>query len=394
VGAVSQRFRRILISIYHDVRGGRAFVREFAATARRWKDGCLLQVRSPLEGLDILHQQGPWDGALIQIIDARGFAAAATAPCPVILIDPRDEVHPQLDRVVYDHGAAGRLAARHLLETGRRHFAVLGFEGAKVSELREAMVVAEMTRAGHDCPVLRIPVSFAHPRTRIGDESLGDLRELVRRVPRPGAVFCGNDELARALLEVAMNEGVQVPGELAILGADDDDLLCLTSTPTLSSVRVPHHVAGAAAARLLEKRILKKPANGRVVIPPVEVMMRDSTRVVPGEDHAVEEAMRRMHQGFADELRMADLAAAVGLSLSSLERRFRLALGVTPLQELRRLRLAEARRLLAETQLPVAKVAAQAGFRSATRFCIAFREDAGASPSDYRRLHQQGAPGR
>lgn len=389
-----QDFRRILISIFHDVRGGRALIREFAATARRWKSGCLLQVRSPLEGLDILHQQGPWDGALIQIIDRHGFEAAANAPCPVILIDPRDEIHPRMDRVVFDHPAIGRLAAKHLLDTGRRHFAVLGFDGAKISEMREAAVVSEILTAGHECPVLRIPVSFAHPRTRIGDESLGDLRDFVRQLPRPGAVFCGNDELARALLEAALNEGVQVPAELAILGADDDDLLCLTSTPTLSSVRVPYHVAGAAAARLMEKRILKRQAKNRVIIPPVEVIMRDSTRVVPGEDHAVEDAMRLMHQSFSEELRMADLATTVGLSLSSLERRFRLALGVTPLQELRRLRLAEARRLLAESQLPISKVAAQSGFRSATRFCIAFREDAGTSPSNYRRLHQLGKPAR
>lgn len=389
---MAQGFRRILISIFHDVRGGRAFVREFAATARRWKSGCLLQVRSPVEGLKILHQQGPWDGALIQIIDRSGFEAAESAPCPVILIDPRDEVHPRMDRVVFDHPAIGRMAAKHLLDTGRRHFAVLGFEGAKISEMREAAVVEAFRKAGHECPVLRIPVSFSHPRTRIGDESLGDLWDLVRRVPRPGAVFCGNDELARTLLEAALNQGVQVPTELAILGADDDYLLCLTSTPTLSSVRVPYHVAGAAAARLMEKRILRRQAKGRVVIPPLEVMMRDSTRVVPGEDRAVEEVMRLMHQGFSDNLKMADLSTAVGMSLSSLERRFRLALGVTPLQELRRLRLAEARRLLAESQLPIGKVAVQSGFRSATRFCIAFREDAGTSPSDYRRLHQQGKP--
>lgn len=381
----------LLVSIFHDVSGGRAFVRELAAAGRKWERGCMLHVRSPVEGIAATAGQGRWDGMVIQIISGDDRRVVETAECPVVLFDPRREVLPEMDRVELDHEAVGLMAARHLLETGRQHFAMLGFDKAKISERREAAFVAAVRGAGLKCHVLRVPVALSHPRTRVGDESLPEIRRFARLMPSPAAVFCGNDELARVLLEAALEEGIRVPADLAILGADDDDLFCLTCTPTLSSVRVPYHVAGEKAAMLLERRIRgRMKSKGHVVVPPVEVVMRDSTRVVPGEDRAVEEVMRRMHQGYAGILRMDELSREVGLSLSALERRFKAALGVTPLQELRRLRLHEARRLLAETSLPVTKVAELSGFRSATRFCIAFREDAGESPGNYRRNRKGG----
>jgi len=204
----------------------------------------------------------------------------------------------------------------------------------------------------------------------------------------PSAVFCGNDELARAILEEALPLGISVPTDLAILGADDDDLLCLTCTPTLSSVHVPYHVAGAQIAHLLKRRMIRYAKGTCIHVAPKEVIMRDSTRVAPGGDSAVEKSMRRMHQDFSADLRMTTLAAEVGLSLSTLERRFKTALGVTPLQELRRLRLHEARRLLTETDQGIREIAHQTGFQSAARFCISFRQETQTSPTDYRRTHR------
>lgn len=386
-----QEPRKVLISIFHDVRGGRAFVREFAATGQTWEGGCMLHVRSPIEGFRQLIKPGRWDGMVIQILSHEDSKALEQADCPIVLFDPRQEILPQVDRVVFDHEAAGKLAARHLLETGRRYFAVLGFDQAKISERREAAFVAAARKAGYRCPVLRVPVELTHPRTRVGDDSLPRIRQFAKELPKPAAVFCGNDELARVLLEAAFEERISVPSELAIIGADDDDLLCLTCTPTISSVRVPYPIAGRRAATLLAKR-WRQPgrATERVLIPPTEVVIRDSSRVVPGEDRAVENVMRKMHQGFSGEMRMAELAESAGLSISTFERRFKAALGVTPSQELMRLRMHEARRLLAETSLPIGQVAKASGFKSPTRFCIAFREATDVSPSRYRQNQQQG----
>lgn len=355
----------------------------------------MLHVRSPIEGFAGLVKPGYWDALVIQLIGQACHDAILQADCPVILIDPRPEVFPTHDRLELDHGAVGRMAARHLLETGRKNFAVLGFDHAKGSERREEAFVKVIKGAGFACPVLRVPVVFGHPRTRVGDASLPEIRDFIRSVPTPGAIFCGNDELARVLVEAAHDSGIEVPEGLAVLGADDDDLLCLTCTPTISSVRVPFHIAGGKAAQMVQKRWRGRFSGQlKVTIPPAEVVMRDSTRVVSGEDRLVEEVMRRMHQGFGEDLKMEDLAGAVGLSISTLERRFKNALGVPPMQELRRLRIHEAKRLLAETNLPVGKIAQQCGFRSSTRFCLVFREETGGTPGDYRQVHKPGATAR
>lgn len=355
----------------------------------------MLHVRSPVEGFADLIKPGYWDGMVLHLIGRQCRKAIVKADCPLVLFDPRPEFFPKYDCLELEHEAVGRMAARHLIDTGRKNFAMLGFNRAKLSERREAAFVKKIRDNNFKCIVLRVPIAFGHPRTRVGDESLSLIRNFLKSIQTPGAVFCANDELARVLLEAAHDLGINVPDDIAILGADDDDLLCLTCTPTISSVRIPYHIAGAKAAKLLERRWSDpKKSPARVMIPPAEVMMRDSTRVVSGEDRLVEEVMRLMHQGFAAPLRMEELAKAVGLSISTLERRFKNALATTPLQELRRLRLHEARRLLAETNTPIGDVAGKCGFGSSTRFCIAFREDTGGTPSDYRRIHKPGGTSR
>ncbi len=377
---------RILVSVFLDVRWGRSFVRGVADFGRLAPPGWIVFPRSPAEGFPEVFSAGVWDGVIVQITDQATIRLIETAACPVILVDPRDEVLPNLPRVLFHHRAVGRVAAQHLMETGRRNFGFFGFEGSKLSEEREQAFRAEFSKSGIECPVTRVPIELGNHRTRVGEGGRAIMRKALAGLPRPVALGCGNDEVSRVLLELCFELGFAVPEEVALIGGDDDDLFCRTSQPSLSSVSLPFTEAGHAAAAMLRKMMSGELATGAVtLIEPSEVAARDSTRVVPGEDRAVEAAVRELHRRLADpKLRMGEVAMAVKLSVSSLERRFQRALGCTPLVKLRDFRITMAKRLLGETDKTVIEVARDCGFGSASRFGAAFRETTGLSPLAYR----------
>lgn len=378
---------RILVSVFLDVRWGRSFVRGVADFGASLPAGWVVFPRSPAENFPEVYQSGKWDGVIVQVTDLESIGVVRAASCPVVLVDPRPEVLSEFPRILFDHQAIGQVAAKHLLETGRRHFAFFGFDQAKLSEEREQAFRSAISQAGFDCAVTRVPIELRHHRTRVGMGSREIMRTALEALPRPVAIGCGNDELSRVLLELCLDAGLAVPEDVALIGGDDDDLFCRTSQPSLSSVSLPFTEAGQAAAGVLQGLM-----SGRKDLPlvtrvgPSEVAARDSTRVVPGEDRAIEAAVRELHCRVADpKLRMAEVAAAAKLSVSSLERRFQRALGCTPLVKLREIRVTLAKRLLGETEKSVNEVARTCGFGSASRFGVAFRELTGMSPLAYRR---------
>lgn len=378
---------RILVSVFLDVRWGRSFVRGVADYGASIPRSWVLFPRSPAENFPEVYRSGEWDGVIVQVTDIESIEVVRAARCPVVLVDPRPEILPEYRRILFDHPEVGRVAAKHLLETGRRHFGFVGFEQAKLSEEREAAFRGVITEAGFDCAVTRIPMELRHHRTRVGGDGRTILREALEALPKPVAIGCGNDELSRVLLELCLDAGFAVPEDVALIGGDDDDLFCRTSQPSLSSVSLPFTEAGQAAAGVLQKLMSGRESAPEVIlIGPSEVAARDSTRVVPGEDRAIEAAVREFHRRLADpKLRMADVAAVAKLSVSSLERRFQRALGCTPLVKLRDIRVTLAKRLLGESDRSVNEVARTCGFGSASRFGVAFREYTGMSPLAYRR---------
>ena len=378
---------RILVSVFLDVRWGRSFVRGVADFGASVPTGWVVFPRSPAENFPEVYQSGEWDGVIVQVTDVESIEVVRAATCPVVLVDPRPEVLPESPRILFDHPEVGRVAAKHLLETGRRHFGFFGFDQAKLSEEREQAFVAAIGQAGFDCAVTRIPIELRHHRIRVGEGGREIMRGALAALPRPVAIGCGNDELSRVLLELCLDAGLAVPEEVALIGGDDDDLFCRTSQPSLSSVSLPFTEAGQTAADVLQ-RLMRGRGDAPLVtrVGPSEVAARDSTRVVPGEDRAIEAAVRELHRRVADpKLRMAEVAAAAKLSVSSLERRFQRALGCTPLVKLRDVRVTLAKRMLGETEKSVNEVARTCGFGSASRFGVAFREMTGMSPLAYRR---------
>jgi LacI family transcriptional regulator len=271
-----------------------------------------------------------------------------------------------------DEGAVGAAAAAHLREAGHQRFATVTIpEQGVVGEQRQAGFLAAVTAA-----------EVADPAEVATAEGL---EHWLKALPTPIGVFAANDTLAARCAAACRRLGRAIPDEIALIGADDDDVLCELGTPALSSVAMPHTALGLAAATVLAQLLAGQDPGPGLRIPPRGVVTRASTAATAVPDALCARALGLIRARAIDPtLDVEVLAAACGVPRRLLERRFRAVLGRSPWEEVRRARIARARNLLRETDQLLPDIAAAVGW-SLTSFSDAFRAEMGQSPGDWRR---------
>ncbi len=324
-------------------------------------------------------------GIIAHIYDRRLAKLLSALRKPVINVCG---IMPQLSfpRVGIDDHVVGELAARHFLDRGLRSFACIGHPSHGASIARELSFRTTLLKNG--CGSDRYHVNPAHPfDPTCTSPMLGkDIGTWLKALPQPTGIFCANDILASQLIEACRQHGDAVPEHVAILGVDNDDLLCGLARPPLSSIALPDQDVGMQAAmnldRLLrgEKRVLPKP----LLLAPLHVIARRSSDLSAIADADVARACRFIHDQAHRSLSVSDIANEVGVGRRTLERRFRAVLGRGLSEEIRRCHVERAKELLADDHLSIATIATRAGFSSAKQFSLTFRATTGMTPRAYR----------
>lgn len=335
----------------------------------------------PLESLARWHGDG-----VIARIETAAIARVVTQlrrklRIPVVDVSAARLV-PNLPYVETDDVGIARLAAAHFLDRDFRNFAFLGDRRFRWSDNRRRAFVEAVAARGHTVNVLT-------PRSAAGRPDDDDAVEAwLVSLPKPVALLCCYDIRGRQALEACRRAGLAVPDQVAVLGVDDDELLCGLASPPLSSV-IPDAVgAGQLAARLLATLM----GGGRLersewLLPPLGISTRQSTDVLAVDDDLVVAAVRHIRDHACSGIKVADVVAAVGTSRRVLETRFTRRLGRTPHEEIAGVQFRRVEQLLRETDLPLAEVAERAGFRHAEYMTVAFSRRYGMPPSRWRREH-------
>jgi LacI family transcriptional regulator len=279
------------------------------------------------------------------------------------------------------------MAAEHFLERGFRSFAFVGYRQQEEKKDRRVGFQRRLKAEGFSCACY---TKFDLPILR--DGGLWGVAEpafekWLHALTKPVAVFAYQDFLGWEVAELCLNSKLEVPAEVAIVGVDDDELFCELSHPKLSSVAYPGEAIGYEAARLLASFLdAKKSSSSRrqIFLPPLRIVMRQSSDILALEDQNLNAALRfiRAHEG--EPIAVKNVMQAVSISRRSLEQKFRLNLGRSPLQEILRVHTDRARRLLAETKLSIAEIAERSGFVSPERLSVIFKKKGGISPRQYR----------
>ena len=228
--------------------------------------------------------------------------------------------------------------------------------------------------------------SAAAARAAAIEEDRDLLGRWLESLPKPVGIVAAYDVRGVQLLEVCRERGLSVPEDVAVVGIDDDDVLCEIATPALTSVA--HNLAriGFEACRLLDERMS---GAGRgddvVVVPPLGVSIRQSSDTLAIGDIDIRRALRLIRTRACDTLISDDVAAATSVSRRVLDKKFQKHLGRTIHDEIMRTRLAEARRLLVETDHKLLVVAVRSGFAHAAQLCNLFKSAHGMSPMQFRK---------
>lgn len=283
-------------------------------------------------------------------------------------------------RVTTDVQAAGKLAARHFLDRGFRHFAYCGLlRFSYVAEHARAYGDA-LGEAGFDCRVY--PTSPAAKGWKAHQAHLG---RWLRTLPKPLAVFTWSLR-GLAVLDACRWAGLHVPEEVAVLAGDEDDLLCEAVMPPLSGIETPSEVIGHEAAAALDALMHGGPPPAEpFLLKPTRVVTRQSTDTLAVDDPDVAAAVRFIRQNAVKpHVDVPAVLRVVPISRRALERRFEQVLGRTPAEEIRRVRLERARQLLLETDLPIPSVSAASGFGSPEYLSFVFKSEFNETPHKYR----------
>ena len=277
------------------------------------------------------------------------------------------------------------MAAEHFLERGYTNFGFFGSSRACYAILRETgfrrrlaqeNYVVSSCHAGY-LPQLPVPTSWRQIDIRV--------RRWLRQLPKPVAIFTSNDIPARDLADMCQQLKLNVPDEVAILGVDNDELICEMTTPPISSIDTPAERIGYEAAAMLDRLMSGEVAPKKpMLLQPLQVITRQSTDTLATNDLAVAAALKFIRQHGGDEISVSDVVQASAQGRRMLECKFRALLGRTILEEIQRMRIEIVKDLLVSTNLSMPAISQRTGFSSAERLSVVFRKVTGVPPSKFR----------
>lgn len=327
----------------------------------------------------------PWlagwkgDGIIARIETPRIARAVVRTGLPAVDLSAARLV-PTLPWVETNDEEIARLAAEHLLKRGFKRFAFCGDARFNWSVWRGKHFAARIAAAGYHCAIFQ-------PVRATGDVA-GESRKLMqwlRDLPKPVGIMACYDIRGQQVLDACRGARLAVPDDVAVVGVDNDALLCELASPPLSSVIPNAHRAGYEAAALLDQMMAgKRVPTTAHLIPPLGIAERQSTAVLAVDDREVARAVQFIREHACEGITVDAVLRVVPLSRRVLELRFQRLLGCTPREEILHVRLARVKQLLGETELPLYLVAERTGFEHVEYLSVVFKRETGRTPSAWR----------
>ena len=286
-----------------------------------------------------------------------------------------------------DDYATGVKAAYHLSQLGHTSFAWAGADGVQWSRCRFNGFITTILHAD----------TFEKPLEWWEQLNLetGELKNWLLSLPKPAALFAANDTIGLKVITICSNsredEKLSVPSDIAVLGVDNEDILCELATPTLSSIALNCIEMGFSAAALLDKMLQPGhtvPAHC-ITIPPLDIIERESTRILVTQDKLVNTALNFIINSAHTGITVENVLEKVPASRRNLEQRFRKITGKTLHEAIIDAKIQYSKKLMHYSDAALAFIAEQSGFGSLQRFHKEFKKKEDCTPSAWKRNNQQ-----
>ena len=291
-----------------------------------------------------------------------------------------------IPNITSEYKLTGRMAADFFLQKGFRNFAFYGYRNVVWSEerctgFRERIIEYGFGDNFYDYR--------KQPLENLWYYESEPLADWIKSLPHPIALMACDDTQANRIMEVCRVLGIRIPEEIAVLGVDNDEIICSLSEPPLSSVSLNIEKGGYEAARLIDTLISDEKATCEdVIIHPVTIVNRLSTDIYATDNPAILAALKYIHLNLANKINVEDVVRQVPLSRRLLEMRFRQATGKSIYQYLFDLRMERFSQLLLASDAPIAELAVQVGLPDSKNLARQFKQYKGCVPAEYRKQNR------
>ena len=292
----------------------------------------------------------------------------------------------EIPNITSDYIRTGRIAADFFLKKGFRNFGFYGYRNVCWSEERCEGFCGRLREKGVESPIHIHTIGHLEDFWLYGPENLN---EWLWNLPKPTAVFAGDDTQASNRIETCRMTGIKVPEEIAVLGTDNDETTCALTAPTLSSINLNVRKGGYEAAALIDRMVREKIYEADdILIEATSVVERMSTAIYPSDNPYIVKILKYISQNITSRITIDDLLRQVPMSRRLLEIRFRQATGQSIHQYITSMRMnLFAQKLLASDE-PIADVASRLGLNDTRNLSRIFRQAKGCSPMEYRKRHK------
>lgn len=303
---------------------------------------------------------------------------------PAIIKGVKVEGYPLLDA---DNRAIGIMGAEHLISRGFRRFAYCGYDNLYWSVERRRAFTERIEQEALDTFLYQQPRAR---RQRSWNRELAYLAQWLESLPLPVGIMACVDDRSQHVLQACKMVGLDVPADVAIVGVDNDELICSLANPQLSSIALAARRAGYETAGLLDRLMAGEKVDDPVVVTqPTHVITRQSTDVMAMDDRMVAGALQYIRSHATDPIQVTDVVNALPISRRALQKRFQAVLGRTILDEIRHTRVGMVAQMLTETNLSVEQIALACGYPGIDHISRSFGKIKHMSPLAYRRRYGQ-----
>ncbi|MCK5835011.1 MAG: substrate-binding domain-containing protein [Lentisphaeria bacterium] len=332
--------------------------------------------------LDMLNKPSdiPWgwdgDGIITMVIQNDSPLIHFLEDCnkPTVNLEGR-HFSPQFLSVLSDTKIAANMAFDYFRTKGFKNFAFYG----KRHSTRGFAFVDECKRNGFNCPILT-----EWEGTWKG--AMNMTKDWLKAQKKPLAVYCWTDYAGAKLIDMAHSLGYKIPEEIAVLGMDNEELICNSTAIRLSSIKTELQSVGYEGAKMLDQ-LMNNPELELETkyISPSEVVTRASTDTLTIKSKSVEQAITYMQENYHNFINITDVVNNSQITRRGLEKAFLSTFKMTPRDMLENLRIEQAKKKLIATKDKIYTISKAVGINDPRYFSTIFRRHTGRNPRDYRK---------
>ena len=289
--------------------------------------------------------------------------------------------------IITDSYSIANMASRHFLDKGFKNLAYCGYDGIVWSEERKFYFNLFNSECG-----IKTSNYVPSKKIRLDDweKEQQHVCKWIKELPKPVGIFACNDDRGQHILELCKLLDLKVPEEVAVLGVDNDPMVCEFGDPPLSSIALNTESAGFEAAKLLDKmmRSRKKISNKQIIVTSSHIVQRQSSDILAVSDEDVRLAIKYIKDNANNKILIKNVVGAAGINRRALQKKFKETIHRSIYSEIQQTRVESISKMLIETNLPISQITSLFNFTDVEHISRFFKKEKGIGMREFRKIHK------